>query len=140
MTCTFFGHRDCPDTIQEDLKNTITDLIVNKGVDQFFVGNHGRFDSFVLHTLKQLKQDFLHIDYCVVLAYLPKNANFDHPTIYPEGIEQVPKRFAISYRNDYMINHSNYVVAYVTHNTGGAHRFLSLAKNRQKICINLFKT
>ena len=139
MTCTFFGHRDCPDSVFESLKRTVIELIEDKGVCRFLVGNNGRFDSYVLHTLKALKCDYPHIDYCVVLAYLPQKLDFDYPTLYPEGIEQVPKRFAISYRNKFMISQSNFVVAYVAHPTGGAHKFFTEGKRLGKICINLYR-
>ncbi|MBQ7133167.1 MAG: hypothetical protein IJO20_01580 [Ruminococcus sp.] len=140
MTCTFFGHRDCPYDVGEDLRNAIIDLIENKGVDCFLVGNNGNFDSLVLSTLRKSKSEFPHIDYCVVLAYLFSNSRFDYPTLYPEGIESIPRKYAISYRNDYMLKQSDFVVAYITHNSGGAYRFFSLAKNQGKTCINLYKT
>ena len=46
-TCTFFGHRDCPETIKPKLRSTIIDLIENHNVDMFYVGNQGRFDAIV---------------------------------------------------------------------------------------------
>lgn len=140
MTCTFFGHRDCPYDVGENLRSTIIDLIENKGVDRFLVGNNGNFDSLVLRVLRKCKSEFPHIDYCVTLAYIPNDRSFDCPTLFPEGIEAVPKKYTISYRNDYMLKQSDYVVAYITHITGGAHKFFSLAKKRGKICINLHKT
>ena len=45
--CTFFGHKDCPDSIKERLWETLKELIVNHHVDMFYVGNQGRFDAFV---------------------------------------------------------------------------------------------
>lgn len=37
--CTFFGHKDCPDSIKERLWETLKELIVNHHVDMFYVGN-----------------------------------------------------------------------------------------------------
>ena len=52
----------------------------------------------------------------------------------PEGIERVPKRFAISWRNNWMLENSDYVVAYVTHSWGGAVQFVEKAEKRgQKV-------
>ena len=70
MVCTFFGHKDTPDYIAEDLKRAITDLIENKGIDKFYVGNNGNFDRLVYLTLKDLSLVY-NISYEVVLAYFP---------------------------------------------------------------------
>lgn len=58
-------------------------------------------------------------------------------TIIPEEIENVPKRFAISHRNRWMVNKSDYVVSFVTHSFGGAAQFVEYAKKKNKIVINL---
>ena len=93
--CTFFGHRDAPSNIKEKLTSVLTDLIINKNVDTFYVGNHGHFDIAVKQTLKSLKNKYPHIVYMIVLAYLPtETTDFDTDwdnTIYPEGLETVPK-------------------------------------------------
>ena len=33
--CTFFGHRDCPETIKAKLREVLVDLITNHGVDAY---------------------------------------------------------------------------------------------------------
>lgn len=38
-TCTFFGHHDCPDSVKPKLKNEIIDLIEERNVECFYVGN-----------------------------------------------------------------------------------------------------
>lgn len=142
MTCTFFGHRTATEKIVPVLQSTIIDLIENHNVDVFFVGNHGSFDSIVKGTLKKLSESY-YIKYYVVLAYYPEKADqFDKEaysdTIVFEGFENVPKRFAISYRNKWMISKSDYVVTYVTHDIGsGAAQFKTLAERKGKTVINL---
>lgn len=146
MTCTFLGHSDCPPTIIHSLKVILKDLIVNHGVDQFYVGNHGSFDFYVSNILKDLKKQYPHIEYYVVLAYVPDNSKktnndtYHHDTILPEGIERAPKRFAISYRNRWMVEQADYVVTYITRSFGGAAKFAELADRKNKICINLGTT
>lgn len=73
--CTFFGHRDCPETIKPRLREVLADLIVSKGVDTFYVGNQGRFDGIVRSVLRELEQEYPEIHYAVVLAYLPGKKN-----------------------------------------------------------------
>ena len=72
-----------------------------------------------------------------MLAYLPKGNDTIPDSILPEGIELVHPRYAISWRNRWMIEHSDYVIAYITHNYGGAARFVDEAKRKGKTVINL---
>ena len=139
MVCTFFGHKDTPKEIEPTLRSTLIDLIENKNVNVFYVGNNGSFDTMVRRQLEDLSQSYT-ITYHVVLAYLPTEKNkYDNltNTIYPEGLETDPKRFAISQRNKWMIQQSDVVVTYVTHNFGGAAQFKEMAERQGKVVINL---
>ncbi len=142
MVCTFFGHRTAPDSIRPILHNTLIDLIENKGVDTFYVGNQGGFDSMVKKELKQLTAIYPHIKYSIVLAYIPgKRDEFDitdySDTVYPDGLESVPLRFAIDKRNRMMIEWSDIVVTYVCYSSGGAAKFKEIAEKKGKQVINL---
>ncbi len=142
FSCTFIGHKDTPKEIEPILKLTLTDLIENKNVTTFYVGNHGRFDSMVRRTLKSLKNYYSNIDYSVVLAYLPgkkDECSFDDfsDTIYPEGLELVPPRVAIVKRNMWMIGHSDFVVTYVLHHFGNSAQFEEFAEKKGKTVIKL---
>ena len=50
--CTFFGHRDCPESIKLKLREVLVDLITNHGVDMFYVGHQGQFDAYAHSELK----------------------------------------------------------------------------------------
>ena len=139
MTVTFFGHKDTPKEIEPTLRTALVDLIENKNASVFYVGNNGNFDSMVRRQLEALSHTYP-ITYSVVLAYLPtKKSEYDDytNTILPEGIEAVPKRFAISWRNKWMIQQSDVVVTYVTHSFGGAAQFKELAERQGKTLIEL---
>mgnify|MGYP001025767798 FL=1 len=91
----------------------------------FYVGNHGQFDGMVRGIMKELISEGKDVDYSVVLAYIPgQKYEFDLPdqyadTIYPDGLENVPQRFAICKRNDWMIDNSDAVICYVVNHFGG---------------------
>ena len=139
-TCTFFGHRECPDSIKIKLREILIDLISNHDVDMFYVGSQGRFDVIVRGVLRELKKEYPQINYAVVLAYIPrKQTEYDDysDTMLPEGIESVHPRYAISWRNKWMIKQSDYVVTYITHFWGGAAQFAEMAKHLMKTVINL---
>ena len=139
MTVTFFGHKDTPKEIEPTLRATLVDLIENHGATEFYVGNNGNFDTMVRRQLENLSQTYP-ITYNVVLAYLPtKKSEYDDytNTIYPEGIETVPKRFAISYRNKWMLEQSDIVITYVAGTYGGAWQFKAMAERQGKKVIEL---
>ena len=139
MTCTFFGHKDTPSDVKGKLRETIVQLIEEKGVTNFYVGNHGNFDRIVLSVLKELIKLYPQIRYSVVLAYLTQHSDEDYSnTVYPEGIESVPKRFAIDFRNKWMLQQSDFVVAYIRRSIGGAAKFTDMAKKRGKEVINIY--
>lgn len=135
--CTFFGHRDCPETIKSALHSVI-ELLIAEGVTTFYVGNHGQFDTYVRGALGKLKKKYPHVDYAVVLAYLPTAGKENGDTIYPEGMEMGPPRFAIERRNRWMLRQAEVVVTYVRYTWGGAYKFKSAAEKQGKRVIELW--
>lgn len=134
MVCTFFGHKECAGLQSEKLYRAI-EAVIAKGVDCFYVGNQGRFDSLVHCTLKALQIQYPHIRYGVVLAYFPVHDSGETDTMYPP-IEGHPK-FAISRRNRWMIHASDYCICYIDHTWGGAYQWVALSKRKGLQVINL---
>ena len=56
--------------------------------------------------------------------------------LYPP-LEGKPLRFAISYRNQYMMEKADFVIAYVDHDWGGAYKAYRYAKRKGKVVFNL---
>lgn len=137
MTCCFFGHRDAACLKEEKLYNAV-ELLIDNGVKRFMVEHQGGFDTKVYTILKAVKQKYPHIDYAVVLAYIDKGREYrSNETLYPEGLEAVPLKFAISRRNDWMLSQSEVVVAYVNYSHGGAYQFVEKARRKGKKIINI---
>lgn len=138
MVCTFFGHRDCGYEVIKELQALLVDLIENKGVDCFYVGHQGRFDRIVQGELRKLKKRYS-ISCYVVLAYMPiQDPGIEELEYFlPEGIETVFPRFAIEWRNRWMLDRADYVVCYVYKPFGGAAKFLKLAGRKNKTVMNL---
>ena len=132
-TCCFFGHREVTHDIRANLKVQIEKLIREGLADNFLVGHQGQFDSMAYSVLKELKAKFPHIRYTVVLAYMPDEhikKVYGEDTLFPDGMESVPKKFAISKRNDWMIQQSGFAVCYVHKITGGAAKFREKAEKK----------
>ena len=138
--CTFFGHHDCPLEIEPMIEASLCWLIKEHGVRTFYVGNHGNFDRLVARCLRRFAQDDPNIQFYIVLAYLPAPAQAIENSLFPEGIEDVHPRYAISWRNRWMLQHSDWVITYVTHSFGGAARYTALAERQEKTVINIAKT
>ena len=137
-SCTFFGHRDCPACLRPLLLETLHELIKTQNVSTFYVGNQGNFDFLALSVLRELSNLYPHIQYSIVLAYLPKPGElFDPHTLFPEEVAKAPPRFAISRRNRWMVAHADWVVAYVTRSWGGASQFVQLAQRKGKSVLLL---
>ena len=104
MVCVFFGHRNTTDEVVPVLENTLRDLIENRGVDTFYVGDKGNFDRIVLRALRKMKGEYAHINYALVPAYQPTVKNEYDTTdyseaIFPDEVLASPKRYAISNRS-----------------------------------------
>ncbi len=139
-SCTFFGHRDCPETIKPKLREVLVDLIMNHEVDMFYVGHQGQFDAMVRSVLRELIKEHPQTHYAVVLAYMPDKQNdYDDysDTMLPEGIELIHPHYAISWRNNWMLRQADYVVTYITHSWGGAVQYTNKAKRQKKNVINI---
>ena len=89
------------------------------------------------------EQEYPFIKYYVVLAYFPSFGQKDlilddDITIYPEGLEQVPLKFAINRRNEWMIKNLDFVIVYVNRGYGGAAKFKEKAEKQGKVVVNIF--
>ncbi len=140
-TCTFFGHRDCPDSIRPLLVRQVEDLIENHGVTTFYVGKKGQFDALVRNVLRDLSIVYPEIHYGVTMTFPEWLRHYqeleEDVGMIPEGVEEVHPRYAVDWLNRWMLRRSEYVIAYVTHSWGGAAKFVAQARRQGKTVINL---
>jgi hypothetical protein len=141
--CTFFGHHDCPSSIGQNLYDVLVELIENHSVEIFYVAHQGAFNALVRSVLKELKIIYPHIIYAVVLDRFPlekdrlKDKDYSD-AILPDGIEDIQPRYAIAWRNRWMLKQSDYVVTYITHAKGNAAKFAAMAQKQKKTLYNLY--
>ena len=120
-----------------NILQAIQDLITEQNVLTFYVGTQGNYDSLVYRALCCMRADFPQIRIYRVLAYIPKDNCLIPDSILPEGVELIHPRYAISWRNRWMIERTDYVIAYITRNYGGAARFVNEAKRKDKTIIKI---
>lgn len=70
--CSFFGHRDTPQTeeLKQKVRETVKRLIVEEGVDTFLFGSRSKFDELCHIVVTELKEKYPHIQR---IAYLCKH-------------------------------------------------------------------
>lgn len=129
MTCCFLGHDDTDTGLIKRLEDTIEELIKEKEVDTFFVGNCGEFEKSVYQVLLNFRKRYKHINCYMVLSAEGEEGDCEK-IIYPDKIDSVPKRFKLSHRNRWMVLKSDYMVARITHAWGDAPKFAEFAKRR----------
>ena len=71
-SCSFFGHRDTPQTekLKQKVRETIERLIVEEKVDTFLFGSRSKFDELCHIVVTELKEKYPHIQR---IAYLCKH-------------------------------------------------------------------
>ena len=147
MIITFFGHsnfRNEPDD-ESRLLALFEDISNGEQID-FYLGGYGNFDSFAKNCARKYKETHPNARVIFITPYLGKwlderkdylEKEYDE-IIYPEIESAIPK-FAIIKRNEWMVNHADYVFAYVQTHYGGAYKSLLYAHKHQKPYTNLYK-
>ena len=136
MTACFFGHRNTDSSITTILRFEI-EKHIEKGANVFYVGGDGNFDIIATDILRELQEKHSHISVYRILAYLPTEKDEysfkqHERTIFPESLEFVPRRFAIKFRNRWMVEQSDFVIAYIQLNYGGAYEAMKYAERKNK--------
>ena len=139
---TFCGHGDLYGVDNEIFRNSLYEEIekqIKLGATEFLLGGYGQFDSLCARTVKKLKEKYAHIKSVLVIPYLDRK--YDYLDLYDcteyPPIEKTPKRCAILKRNEYMVEKSEVIIAFVEHSWGGAAKTLEYAKRKKKTIIEL---
>ena len=140
MFVAFFGHSSY--VPQEADKKSVMEILEKKaeGVAlEFLLGENGGFDDFAFECAVEFKSRYPESKLIFVTPYLRKSRRSESvydQIIYPE-LENVPPKFAISRRNRWMVERSDFIIAYVNRSWGGAYATYSYAGRRDKIIFNI---
>ena len=135
-SCFFIGHREASQDIVPALEEAIEKHIVEYGVTEFIVGNYGGFDHLAASAVIHAKQRYPQITLALLLPYHPAERPVEKPdgfdnTYYPEGMEKVPRKRAIVRANRYVVDHVDYLIAYVWHTASNARDLVEYAQRRE---------
>ena len=135
-TCSFFGHRDTPQTeeLKQKVRETVERLIVGEGIDVFLFGSRSKFDELCHLVVTELKEKY---PYIRRIAYLCKHEagclvgesvkmkqqikKLTGREVYVPEYEDIKKssrvnsagKSAYVERNQWMIDESNVIIFYL---------------------------
>lgn len=146
MIITFLGHRSLYNVgdLLEKVQNTILEHSdLNERTD-FYCGGYGDFDNLCARACQSLKKrapgwEIVFITPYIIDLQQQKRliaSDLYDSILYPP-LENVPLKFAISKRNEWMVNQADLIIAYVQHSFGGAYKSLEYARRKKKRILNL---
>ena len=141
-SCFFIGHREADERLLPILTAAIERLITEEQVLFFYVGGYGGFDRIAATAIKRMKLLHPEIILMLVLPYHPGERPIETPygfdgTYYPEGLEKVPRRYAIVRANEIMAKQSDWLISYVRHGASNSRRILEYAQKQGTAGINI---
>ena len=151
MKITFFGHRSI--ILKEEhikqIRQIIEENITTSEKTEFLCGGYGDFDNSCAQISREIKKTHQNCHVHFVTPYITtsaqnKNSDMIKQNLYDEiiypPIEHIPPRFAISYRNKWMVENSDFIIFFVKRESGGAYDMLKYAKRKNKKYINIAET
>ena len=147
MKIAFFGH-SCFQASEALAKQLVSllECVTGEREVEFYLGGYGEFDAFALECCKTYRSSHKNASLVFVTPYITHsyqkrhglNKVFDY-IIYPE-IEDKPKRFAITYRNRWMVESADFVICAISQHRGGAYQAFRYAVRLGKPIYNLLLT
>lgn len=160
--CAFFGNdydliygrtrRRCPNlSLKEKIKKQVINLINNESVDTFLVGEIGGFETDAYDTVLEVQKDFPQIKIILVISQTTELNEINRITpnlirekrgfdefILPDKCTTGYKKLGIVYRNRYIIEHTDFIIAYNQWH-GKAYDFCKQAESKGVKVIELAK-
>ena len=140
MIITFAGHASIGSHLK--IKNTVKEelKLIISGLNHitFYLGGYGEFDTMAAVAVRNAKKNHPGIRSTLVIPYIDRDydpALYDG-SLYPP-LETVPRRYAISKRNEWMVANSDVVVTCIQHSWGGAATTLKYAERKKKRIISV---
>lgn len=148
MVISFLGHRflyGC-EGLTERIEKAIMENADYGDDIVFFCGGYGDFDDLSARVCRSMRGKWKKSEIVFVTPYMTVaqqekmkawiDLGLYDSIIYPP-LEKVPLKFAIQKRNEWMIDQSDFIIAYVDHSYGGAYQSLNYARRKKKRIVNL---
>lgn len=148
--CTFAGHREVYQAnISEALDQALAEIIENDNSIRFLVGGMGEFDKMCASAVRRAKRKYpnTEIRLELVLPYLTNDINenksfyemsYDN-IIVPFELAGVHYKSVITKRNRWLVDNSDWLIAFVYRDFGEAYTTLRYAEKKGLQIVNLAK-
>ena len=145
--CCAFGHRELDRNIDEELKALIIDLIEREGVTLFMTGGIGQTDGKFSSVVRELKHSYKQIELVLVKPYFSGELNTNKEyyeimyddVIIPDELAGCHYKSAITKRNRWMIDRSDFIIDCTYRDFGGAVDAIKYAKRTNKTVLEIKK-
>ena len=138
MNCVFFGHSNTSAELNGKLKDVIV-VLMNEGVERFYVGNNGNFDCLAQRALCEIEKEGYNVKWEVVISYIGEAPLCDmaNKTLFPSGQEKALPRFAISKRNEWLLKNADVMIVYLKNKMSNTYKYVKRAEKKDIRIINL---
>ena len=147
ITCTFAGHKTLLVSALNQIVDALESIIATENYICCYVEGMGEFDSQAASAVRILKNKYPKkvISLTLVLPYMQQKINkykYYYDSLYddiiiPQDLIGIHYKRSITIRNRWMVDHSDYIIAMVWRNYGGAYNTLSYAIKQKKQIIFL---
>lgn len=133
---SFIGHRQVEHfrETEEQLTKIVKDLIRSKEFVEFYIGRNGEFDILAASVIKRVQENYGKANNTLILIIPYKIADLEYmekyydEIWYPDELHGVHYKSAITKRNEWFVDHSDLLIAYVTKDYGGAYDCMKKAQ------------
>ena len=141
---SFIGHRvlNRIREIEEKTEALIRELLRTKEYVEFYIGRNGDFDILAASAIKRIQNDLgsSNSSLILVLPYHTRDEEYYesfYDEIYMPLDSKIHFKSAIKKRNEWMIDKSELLIAYVENETGGAYKTIKYAAQKGIAIINI---
>ena len=132
--------------IEKPLQAVLERLVAERGVRVFYAGGMGEFDELFARTVRSIKRECPSLRLVLVMPYLTARLNVNKAfyeaqydeILIPAELDGVHPKAAIGLRNRWMVDHSDFVVAAIHRDFGGAAEAVLYAEERSKEVLQIF--
>jgi uncharacterized phage-like protein YoqJ len=143
LKCAFTGHRVLTEEFDEKLLFDCIKNLIENGVDTFYCGMAVGFDLIAAQCVIDLKIDYpyLKLIACIPCEGQERYFEEDEKTVYQEVLSKCSSVIVLSkkyykgcmqVRDQYMVDNSDVLVAFLRCNKGGTHYTVSYAEKKNK--------
>ena len=141
---SFIGHRTLYNirSVEDRIERLARELLLQKEYVEFYVGRNGDFDLVVASSIKRAQTVFgNHNSTLILVLPYPAKDQAYYEAFYDEVCLPIDRKThfkaAITKRNEWLIDHSDLLIAYVQTESGGAYQTMKYAQQKGIEIINI---